>query len=75
MHLEKGYKMLIRNIEHRASSTEQYNQNIEHRASSIEQFNKYQKIKSMQSFRQKFSEMIQEYRNGFRLQTNSEKAK
>ncbi len=28
-------------------------------------FKKYQKLKSMRSFRQKFSEMTREYRNGF----------
>ena len=29
-------------------------------------FKKYQKIKAMQTFKQKFSEMTKEYRNGFR---------
>jgi len=28
-------------------------------------FKKYQKLKAMQSFRQKFSEMTKEYRSGF----------
>lgn len=28
-------------------------------------FKKYQKLKAMRSFRQKFSEMTREYRNGF----------
>ncbi len=28
-------------------------------------FKKYQKLKSMQSFRQKFNQMTKEYRNGF----------
>lgn len=32
-------------------------------------YKKYQKIKSMQSFKQKFSEMTREYRDGFRLHT------
>jgi hypothetical protein len=32
------------------------------------QFHKYQKVKAMQSFRQKFSEMIREYRDGYRNQ-------
>lgn len=29
-------------------------------------YKKYQKLKAMQSFRQKFSDMIREYRDGFR---------
>ena len=32
-------------------------------------YKKYQKIKSMQSFKQKFSEMTREYRDGFRFRT------
>ena len=28
-------------------------------------FKKYQKLKAMQSFRQKFNQMTKEYRNGF----------
>jgi len=52
LHLEKRFKMI--------------NKNIEHRAPSIMPFNKYQKIKAMQSFKQKFSEMTREYRDGFR---------
>ncbi len=40
-------------------------ENIKHPTSYILQFHKYQKLKAMQSFRQKFSEMTREYRDGF----------
>ena len=32
------------------------------------QYKKYQKLKAMQTFKQKFSEMTREYRDGFRPQ-------
>ena len=35
-------------------------------------FKKYQKLKAMRSFRQKFSEMTKEYRNGFWKESNVE---
>ena len=42
--------------------------NTEHQTSSIMPFKKYQKLKAMQTFKQKFSEMTREYRDGFRFQ-------
>lgn len=68
MHLEKKYNMISNNIKHRTS-------HIVHRATCTDQFHKYQKVKAMQSFRQKFSEMIREYRDGFRLKSVNEKVK
>lgn len=35
------------------------------------QYKKYQKLKAMQTFKQKFSEMTREYRDGFRPQSIS----
>lgn len=32
------------------------------------QYKKYQKLKAMQTFKQKFSDMTREYRDGFRVQ-------
>ena len=36
-------------------------------------YKKYQKLKAMQSFRQKFSDMIREYRDGYRMQQQDKK--
>jgi inorganic pyrophosphatase len=36
-------------------------------------YKKYQKIKAMQSFKQKFSDMIREYRDGYRIQQQEKK--
>jgi uncharacterized membrane protein YbaN (DUF454 family) len=36
-------------------------------------YKKYQKLKAMQTFRQKFSEMIREYRDGFRMPEQEKK--
>ena len=33
----------------------------------------YQKLKAMQTFRQKFSDMIREYRDGYRMQQREKK--
>ena len=37
------------------------------------QYKKYQKLKAMQTFKQKFSEMIREYKDGFKIQNQEKK--